>query len=141
MEYSNRTDDGRRVRKVQLRNDLIASVDSASTPMLQAFLNANHKDLFQGNASLPNVTSLLSAIEDYLREKVLRSGSEVEVEAEKAKMDKVFDKQKILSTDPRYVYDKRQSFDTDPTKKLDNEWDDDEEEEEEDSIDDLLADI
>ena len=108
-----------------MREDLL-SIDSLIT-----YLNETHKDLFDDksiNLLRDTFDKLIVSINDYNREKILKSGTDEEIEAEKQKMNETFEKNVISASHPDYEYDKRISFEMDENEKLENEWDSEDDE-------------
>merc|ERR1712154_552744 len=91
---------------------------------LNQYLQDNEGDLFSSNnPSTKLFTKLLQSIDEFKRERILKLGTENEINAEKGKMDEIFKKNAIDASDANYVYDKRMQFEVDDAEKEDNEWD------------------
>ena len=108
------------MRKIKLREDVL-SIES-----LMTYLTKKQKDLFNDesiNKLRDTFDKLIASINDYKREKILKSGTDKEIEMEKQKMNATFEKNVISASHPDYEYDKRISFEMDENDKLENEWD------------------
>ena len=127
IEYRNESNNNYYVRKITLKQELLSNKNINE---LMMYLRQNENDLFNDNVEKYKdmLGKLLTSINDYKREKVLKSGSDKEIEMVKQKMNQTFEKNTISSSDPSYVYDKRTSFEMDENDKLDNDWDDEDDE-------------
>eukprot|EP01084_Bolivina_argentea_P175846 304434_1 len=134
IEYCSEKDELPDVKKVELTEELLSpnNVDK-----LIEYLKKNKSNLFDDNFDFlkPKFVKLLSSISEYKTEKILKSGTNKEIDTEKSKMDTTFETNKIRPSDENFVYDKRVDFETNKIRpsneELPNDWDEDNDEDNE----------